>query len=185
VLASNANGDSWGNQASLDTWAAAYAYALARYNLGPAVWYAYSMGAAVALNSIKRGRIPNVAGALLIEPVTNLAWMAANGFGTSIATAYPSGTAGYDPNLYAAGDFRRVPMHWDASPDDATVSKANNTDLLRAKVQNYVPGNGLGVRSGAHGDPSHFAGAALADQLAAAQSWASRLALTAPRRRVA
>lgn len=166
LAGTNAHGNNWGNQSSVDDHAALEKYVRANYNVkGVALW-GQSMGGLDALSVVAQGKIP-VLGALLAYPVCNLANLySLGGFTSAINTAYGiTGTGnatyanltyGMDPVLKPASAFRDTPMRFYASAGDTTVPKANNTDALIAIVGASRAEASLVVCSGNHGDASHF-----------------------------
>ena len=122
-----------------------------------------SHGGIGALNAITTGALDGVDGAYLAEPVVSLRDRYATIRKPQITAAYgldgsqgdyDAKTAGYDPALRTAGDFRGVPMSVTASPEDTTVRKARHADVLvgllgRDQVRERAA-------TGRHGDGSHF-----------------------------
>ena len=141
-----ANKSTWGNQATINAYAGLYQYMLTNYTVGPVVMLAVSMGGIESLNCLASKKIPGVVAWVGLAPTANLATCYANpSFTTKINTAYGitgSGqttyalaTDGYDPLLQTDPHvFQDLPMMFLAATDDTLVPKAQNTDLLYAKV---------------------------------------------------
>lgn len=146
-----ANGATWGAQASLDAYYAAYQYVRDNYAIGPVVFYANSMGGIESLLTLAERRIPGVVAWVGTSPTGSLANAyadpGAQGFTALINTAYgiPGGgtyaaqTAGHDPALKPGYAFRGLPMLFLAATDDTAVPKAANTDVMAALVTPYSP----------------------------------------------
>jgi acetyl esterase/lipase len=166
VASSDQHGNNWGNDSAVADMVTLYKYVTARYAVGPILLMGQSMGGLSSLRTLAARQIPGVVGWLGIYPVTNLANLYSLGTYTSaIKTAYgiasdgsdyASKTAGADPNLLDASLFRGVPMRFYASTGDAVVPRAQNSDLLAARVANINPEATIVVCSGNHGDLSHF-----------------------------
>lgn len=166
LAASNARGNNWGNQASVDDYAALEKYLRTNYNVkGVALW-GQSMGGLDALSVITQGKIA-VVGALLTYPVCSLANLYGLGTytsaintaygitGTGIAT-YSNKTYGMDPALKPANAFKDMPMRFYASSGDTVVPKSANTDVMRSIVASTRTEAEIIVCTGEHGDASHF-----------------------------
>lgn len=142
----SANRTTWGAQASLDAYTAAYNWARSLYPIGPVGIFATSMGGIESLLFLAERRVPGIAAWVGVSATTNLADNYANGFAGDINAAYSiSGgnyatqTAGHDPMLLDASSFRGIPLYFLTATDDATVSKANNTDAFVSKAGSYNP----------------------------------------------
>lgn len=168
LAGTNAHGDNWGNQVSVDDYCGLDEYVRANYNVSNVCIWSQSMGGMDGLLVLAQNKVQGVVGWLGTYPVCNLANL--YGLGTytgSINTAYgitgagiqtyAHQTRGNDPSLGFGGlAFRNVPMRFYASPSDTVVPKANNTDPFKAFVQSSTRESVVVVCSGNHGDPSHF-----------------------------
>jgi acetyl esterase/lipase len=155
IAVSAANGpnvSTWGAQAGLDAYYAAYQYVRDHYSIGPVVFYGNSMGGLESLLSLAERRIPGVVAWVGTVPVCNLA---ANYVGTgnaqlftsTIATAYgiagdgsdyATKTAGHDAVLKSGQAFRGLPMWVLVATDDTSVIPADNWNLMEPKIQPYA-----------------------------------------------
>lgn len=141
------NTSTWGAEASLDAYVAAYRFFRSRYACGPVLFYGNSMGALESLLALNDGRIPGVCGWAATHPATNLAAAYADRFGVGftalIRTAYgiasdgfdyASKTAGHDPNLLSFTAFRGVPKWILYATDDAAVDQSQNAVSFIARA---------------------------------------------------
>ena len=166
LAGSAANGDNWGNQASVDAYVALEKYVRDNYNVKAVALWGQSMGGLDSLSAVAQGKIP-VVGCLLTYPVCSLANLhslgsytgninTAHGItGTGIAT-YANKTYKLDPALMPAYAFRDTPMRFYASAGDTVVPKANNTDVMQSIVASTRTEASVVVCTGNHGDASHF-----------------------------
>lgn len=70
---------------------------------------------------------------------------------------YAAKTAGYDPALAPAADYRGVPIKFVASPDDTRVPKAQHADVLYDRIsQAYPSTTSLVSLTGGHTVDGHF-----------------------------
>jgi hypothetical protein len=165
VAASDAAGDNWGNQASLDAYAALKTYLDSNYAPSAYGYWAQSMGGLSALNCIANGVV--VAGFYGAFPCCSLANMFNGNVGAtyppSIRTAYgiasdgsdySSKTSGFDPSLRTASLYLRVPMRFVASASDVSVTKADNSDAMSAHVAAQLAEHDVITHTGVHGDAS-------------------------------
>ena len=133
-----------------------------------------SAGALTALNYAVAHK-PNsgsnaIAGIILNHPVFSITnqWP---GRVEDITNAFGGGTgpsvfAGYDPGTYPASTFAGIPMRIIASPQDLTVTKTNQSDLLVTLLGGVINGCATNTPyvpeiddvsvSGDHGDISHY-----------------------------
>jgi hypothetical protein len=164
VAASNAHGNNWGNQASLDDYANLYGFLEGQQISDKVLFLAQSMGGLSALLSIVEGRISNVKGFYGIYPCTNLANNYAQGalvgginaaYSISGGNPYATATAGHDPNLIDAGDFPNIRYRASASYSDTLVPRADNWDLMATKLSGKLEASTLDA-TGDHGNSSHF-----------------------------
>ena len=153
------SGDRWGNQASLDNYAALVEYIQTNYNVSYVALLAPSMGGLSALNLIATEALTNVRAMAGIAPVCDLAKMYADAAWTSaIETAYSfSGSAnyaaatdGYDPMLADAALFATVPIRIWASSSDTVVPEADHADAFAAKLAGVNPDISIVACTGAH-----------------------------------
>lgn len=149
VLGINAAGPAtFGNQASVDAVLAAVTYGRSRgARTGKYALCGYSMGGGVALNTVKQD-YARIAGALLYAPLSDNDWanstaghapVANNSTYTSeIATAFPSGLAGYriwdEPASFRNG----VPLKICHATDDTVVPYSLSTSFVSSVSQSYV-----------------------------------------------
>lgn len=166
LCGSNANGNNFGNAASLASYKNLYDYVKLKFNpSGFAVW-GQSMGGFSAANIINNSIFP-CKGALFTYPMLNLLYEhTSGGYISSIDTAYgitgtspntyAEKTSGKDPCIYGGSSYSGIRMRFYASSSDTAVSKSNNTDTFAAIVGSYVPESTVVVCSGDHGDSSHF-----------------------------
>ena len=166
LAGSNARGNNWGNQASVDDYAALDKYVRDNYNVKNVALWSQSMGGLDGLSALAQGKVKAV-GWLGTYPVCNLANLYSLGTYTSaINTAYgitgignatyANLTWGNDPALMRGFSWRHVPMRFYASSGDTVVPKANNTDVLAALVAGSCRESAVVACTGNHGDPSHF-----------------------------
>jgi hypothetical protein len=173
LCASNAHGNSFGNQDALDDYAALDVYMRANYNvLGYGIW-GQSMGGLPSLMLIPDGQISDIAGWLGTFPICSLAASyngtggvnfqadidAAFGITGETPNTYAEKTDGYDPNALSAVSFGTVPMRSYASYGDTTVHRAQNADAFQTKVLSSRTEAAVVACTGNHGDVSHFQGA--------------------------
>lgn len=166
VASTNAHGNNWGNQSSVDDFNALAKYVRSNYNVkGMAMW-SQSMGGLTGLQVVTQGNV-DLVGWLGTYPVCNLANLYSLGtYVSQINTAYgitgsglltyANQTNGHDPVLKSAKAYKDIPMRFYASPSDTVVPKANNADALSAIVANSRSEAVTVVCSGNHGDASHF-----------------------------
>lgn len=165
VAASDAAGDNWGNQASLDAYAALKTYLDSNYAPSAYAYWAQSMGGLSALNAIASGVV--VAGVYGAFQACSLAAMFNANVGAtyppSIRTAYgiasdgsdySSKTSGFDPLLASASAYLRVPMRFVASASDVSVTKTANSDAMAAHVAGQLAEHDVITHTGVHGDAS-------------------------------
>lgn len=166
LCGTNAHGNNWGNQLSIDDYVALEKYIRANYNVKNVALWSQSMGGLDGLSVLAQGKIKLV-GWLGTYPVCNLANL--YGLGTyagAINTAfgitgsgnatYANLTYGQDPALKKGFAWRHVPMRFYASTGDTVVPRAQNTDVLAAVVAGSCRESVVVPCTGEHGDPSHF-----------------------------
>lgn len=169
VAAGYFQNDAWGNQTALDRVSALYSLLTGGTRETPSrvILLGESMGGLTALLCLADPRFAAVKGAYLWMPVCNLRNMfdSTPAFKESIRAAYGialdysdygSLTAGHDPVLLSASLFDGKRLRFTASPDDTTVTKVDNTDMMRTLVTGHATELGLVVASGVHGDISHY-----------------------------
>lgn len=165
MASSDAGGDHWGNQTSLDAYAALKTYLDANYAPSAYAYWAQSMGGLSALNSIANGAV--VAGFYGAFPVCSLANMFNNNVGAtyppSIRTAYgiasdgsdySTKTSGFDPLLRSASLYARIPMRFVHSAGDTVVTKAENSDAMSAHLVGSKAERDVIPHTGNHGNSS-------------------------------
>lgn len=160
----SAYGDNWGNQAACDAYPDLLKFVDDRYNLSHVLFLSQSMGGLTGLLSLSQHKIPGVIAWAGIYPACNLAAIyAAGAFASAIDTAYSctsttyaAKTNGHDPCLKWGKAFRNVYTRFYASPSDATITKADNTDVFQALIAGSCYESTVVECTGAHGDPSHF-----------------------------
>jgi hypothetical protein len=168
LAGSNANGNSWGNQAGTDAYRALERYVRANYNVRPegvGIW-SQSMGGLTGLNALAQGKFP-VVGWLGTYPACNLADIYSIGtYDGAIDTAfgitgggiytYGNQTYGNDPALMKGFSWKHTPMRFYASSGDLVVPKATNSDVLAALVAGCCRESVVVACTGNHGHTSHF-----------------------------
>lgn len=143
-----ANKSTWGAQASLDAYVAAYNWARKFVPIESVSFYANSMGGIESELTLADRRIPGVVAWVGTSPTANLADNYTGGggqftavintaYGITDPSQYAAATAGHDPALLSPAAFRGLPMLFLAATDDTTVSKANNADLLASRLTRY------------------------------------------------
>lgn len=170
VMAANYGANAWGNQSSVTQNKAAIQYVTERYNVFEKPFFVIqSMGGMVGLNTVLVGGVTPAAIAG-IYPASNLRWQYDHGFKAAIEAAYgfsgsaafDAATSGYDAlNDNPPERFYGMKMKFWHSPADTIVSKAQNTDLLKAKVEQGGGFLSVVSTSGEHGDPSSFSGSGI------------------------
>lgn len=132
---SNAQGQNFGNDASLDDYFAVYDYVTRTYNIESVFLIGQSMGGIASLLALHDGRFENVKAWVGIAALTNLTeantQRLKDAYGYTNDSDYEVVTAGHDPMLYAASDYL-VAFRAYASYDDPTVQRADNSDLFIA-----------------------------------------------------
>ncbi len=171
VISSGANGDNWGNQASLDDYYTLYnAFAGAGVNTNALYFLSQSMGGCSGLLGLALDTrySPLPTKWYGIYPVCSLANMFGGNAGTFAASIraafgiasdgsdYSTKTAGYDPLLVSAASFDNKYLRFIASPSDTVVSKSANSDAMSSHVSGHALANTVVTSSGDHGDPSNF-----------------------------
>lgn len=166
IVASSAGGgpNPWGNQASQDAYVALHGYIAGIFNLSHVLFIGQSMGGLPSLNLAVANRIPNMRGWYGIYPVTNLnaaytthfASLIEAAYGFSGGANYATATSGFDPNARAGTAFPVVRYRMTASYADTVVYRADNSDLLSAKLAPYAVEYSILTASGDHGDSSAF-----------------------------
>ena len=129
----------WGNAAAVADVANMVADVTGAYSVSHWFVLGGSMGGLWSLNSIKAGAIPGFKGWIGVCPVCDLAWAHANGFGSAIDAAYPSGYTGHDPMTFSWSTILAtpVPMAFVASLGDTTVTMTDNSLALSVIVHTY------------------------------------------------
>lgn len=160
-LASNNN---WGNQASLTDYQNLITWAKSIIPFTDLNIYAQSMGGLSGMHLFMTDT--SIRKFVGIYPALNLANMFTTTYKAAIKTAYgfvndvdyATATAGYDPMLLSGTNLNNRKIELIASPDDITVTKADNTDAFNAAFGSLADITVI-VASGVHGDASHFDGA--------------------------
>jgi hypothetical protein len=155
----------WGNQDSIDTCEALYAFLRATFSMRGVGLLGQSMGGLTSLLTIAAGNtsIRSWAG---IYPVCNLRDLYDIGtyddairdaYGIAVdGSDYATKTAGHDPVLLDADPFTGVAFRFYASPSDTVAPQVTNTDEMIALVEGVAAETTLVGCSGEHGDVSHF-----------------------------
>lgn len=140
----NSSKTTWGNVASTNAYFQAYKFLKSNYAIGPVVFYANSMGGIESLNVLAENKIPCNAWIGTV-PTYDLLDNYQNPLFTGVIKAaygisedgsnYAEKTKGRDPATLDALAFKCVPMMILAPPDDASVSKATNGDVLAQRVE--------------------------------------------------
>lgn len=163
VVDSELQGDNWGNAAGVNAVSNVLFWCRQHFNISGVFLQGASMGGLASLNFIDQHK-SEVNGWIGLYPVASLSWMYNNGWTANINTAYniPGGgtyaqqTAGSDPMLQNPRRFYRVPMIAFESPSDTTVLATSNSVLLSSRLTGFSANNIVSVKSGLHGDPSHY-----------------------------
>lgn len=151
-------GDNWGNQNSLDFYAALEALA----PTSPHLYWLQSMGGVSGF--LRAANDAQCVAVAALMPVCDLSWIfTASSYKSSLKTAYgfsddadyATATSGHDPMLLAADSWSGLGMRFYASAGDTLVTKADNTDAMAARITGTAE-NDIVVCTGQHGDPSHF-----------------------------
>jgi len=143
----------WGADAGLAAYTAAYQYARDHYNVGGLCFYANSMGSIESLNVLARDAIPGVSAWAGTAPTYDLAENHANPLFTStIDTAYggdfATNAVGHDPAKMSPRLFRGIPMWMLIPSDDVAVTPAANGYALFGAVSPFVPTTRVDVTGG-------------------------------------
>jgi len=165
VLGVRDNYDRYGNQASLDTYLAAYNYVRALYNTGQVFFYGSSMGTLSMWNALSHRKWPTPAAVAGVGGAYNLRFVydlpgytavveAAYGIAAGGAD-YAQKTDGYDPILTDPFKFRGVPCRFYTSAADA-VQPIAGQQAFAALVAPYAPEAVVVVGTGPHLDPSQY-----------------------------
>jgi hypothetical protein len=161
IISCYAQGNNWGNPASLADYYTLIAWAATQYTWSEIDIFAQSMG---GLNGLQLFMHDSQFDKFLgIYPVTNLADMYAGAFKTDIKTAYgivndseyAAKTVGCDPMLLSSSLLAGRKMELVASAGDTTVSKTNNTDAFNTSFGAFASIRVI-TATGDHGDTSHF-----------------------------
>ena len=162
VASSDAAGDAWGDDASVDDYAELAATVTARVGATDVFLLAESMGGLAAARLVEERRIEGLRAYAGIYPLCDLGSVY-DDFRESVDAAYgsavPQALADLSPVPLDGG----VPVLFWASPDDSTVDKERNADVCAAQV---AAGGGSAVvvdTEGEHLDPSNFDLGALLD----------------------
>jgi hypothetical protein len=167
VAGSNAHGNNWGNQNSLDDYSALYTYISANFNISAVIHLSQSMGGISGLLCTAAGS-PVPAAWVGIYPACSLsAAFGANAgiFAADIRAAYgiasdgsdyAAKTAGHDPLLIAASTFAGRRLRFYASTGDTVIPRASHSDPMAVHVSGTAAEATVISCTGNHGDPSHF-----------------------------
>lgn len=150
VAYSNAHGNAWGNQASVDDYKQLSDYLHNKYKITDTVFLSQSMGGLAGLQTVANGNVP-VSCWAGIYPAINIEALDALGIHPSITTAFPdkSQIKKHSPIHRTNYD---IPMRIYASTGDTIVPTASNTEsFVTANPQvEWVK------TVGDHGDQSNF-----------------------------
>jgi hypothetical protein len=162
VLACDAAGDAWGNQASLDAYSSAIAWVQSQYAFSETDLYGVSMGGIPGLLlTAQHADIQKFYG---VFPCCNLSNVYTStvypnavktAYGFSDSSQYAVATAGHDPVLLDPVLFTGKKIRLVASPSDTNIVKSQNTDLVFSLFGSTATVTVLPA-TGNHGDPSHF-----------------------------
>jgi fermentation-respiration switch protein FrsA (DUF1100 family) len=166
LAGTNAHGDNWGTQQSIDDYAALEQYVRTNYNVSNVCVWSQSMGGLDGLMAIAQNKVRAV-GWLGTYPVTNLANLyglgtyasainTAHGITGSAPATYANRTFRLDPNLLQGLSWRNVPMRFYSSAGDTVVPKTQNTDLFKTLINGSARESVVVATTGDHGDPSNF-----------------------------
>jgi hypothetical protein len=166
MVSSNAYGDSWGNQNSLNTYKDVYDYVTARYNIDKTILYGTSMGGLNSALLLAANTIPNIIGMYGVYPALSLQTEYNNGFSGAINTAYGinggnpynTATAGHDPLLYSCSSFRNSTTRFRLTHSyaDTIVPRTSNTDAFSTLVSPCSSEFSILTTVGEHGDQTNF-----------------------------
>jgi hypothetical protein len=166
VAAAKDTGDRWGNAASVAAYLDLYKYVRTKFATSHLLFYAVSMGTLTALNALASTTWPTPTAVAAIGGVVNLDLLHANATYTASVRAaygvagdgsdYTTKTAGYNPAMKPATDFRGVPFRLYTSTGDTAVTKAGNQDALTTILGTTVPEVTTILGSGGHLDASQF-----------------------------
>jgi pimeloyl-ACP methyl ester carboxylesterase len=144
IAGSQARGNSWGSQNSVEDNVLFVKYLRETYNIRNIIVWGISMGGTVALNFARANRVNGIVGLYLIDGATNLASIydgiypanidSAYGITGSAPNTYANKTAGHDPNLTDPWAWRHMPMLIIGSSGDTTVPYATNAEAFAAKM---------------------------------------------------
>lgn len=145
LLASNATGNGWGNDASINALVAAWQWARTNLRTAATILHGQSMGGLIMANIVSRGLITDAICFVSIDGALNLdaVYKSSTTYAASIRTAYgiaadgsdyATKTAGHDPCLMSSSLFARWRIFLSASTADTSVSKVNNTDVFATRL---------------------------------------------------
>lgn len=160
VAASQAHGDHWGNQASVDANAALWEAVDQRLDVDDVVLLAHSMGGLSSLSCVVAGCVPDVDGWIGIYPLVDPRTMAQSSIAAGAVPAIEEAHGGEPPTrlipLENVDLLVDVPMLVWASPDDEVVPMEHNAAELARRVEAAGGDADLRVAQGGHGHPSHY-----------------------------
>jgi hypothetical protein len=155
VASSDAAGDAWGDDASVDAYAELAAAATARTGATDVFLVAESMGGLAAARLVGERRIEGLRAYAGIYPLCDLSSVY-DDFRESVDAAYGSAVPEALAELSPVALDGAVPVLFWASPDDLTVDKERNADVCAAQVA-ADGGSAVVVETdGRHLDPSNF-----------------------------
>jgi len=147
--ANTPNVSTWGAQAGLDAYVAAYRFVRDHYAVSGVVVYGNSMGGIETMLTLAERRIPGIVAAALSVPTFSLANNHANtNFTGTIRTAYgiasngsdyDTKTIGHDPALMQPAAFRGIPIYVVIATDDAAVDPTGNGEALVTRLSDSNP----------------------------------------------
>jgi pimeloyl-ACP methyl ester carboxylesterase len=144
VVSTDAAGNGWGNDASINAYVAAWTWARANLGTKRTILYGQSMGAQVLANVLHRGLVTDQVAFVSIDGALSLATAHASGsYQAAVRTAYgiasdgsdyAAKTAGHDAALLPAAGFSGTRMLLEASTGDTAIPKTSHTDVFAANV---------------------------------------------------
>lgn len=177
-ISTDAGGDAWGNQASLDAYVAAYDYwtTTGGLTLDKTFIQGGSMGGAAALQIVANRLLPRIVGYLGIFNVADLLAMDSHvppTYASSIRTAWGASdhadlavkVAGKNPVSISAATYPAIRCRFYHSTADQVVDKAANTDAIAAVVALNAIEVVVISTAGDHGDIDNFRQTEVIDDL--------------------
>ncbi|WP_369130482.1 alpha/beta hydrolase [Modestobacter roseus] len=157
VAAADAHRNAFGNEASQQSYVTLAQELTDRYGTPRTFLIAESMGAVAGLKLVAADAIPDLAGAALISPLTDLAVTVGSEFEPQVRQAYggelPIGAE--NPADLPAEEFAGEHLRFYLAADDDFVVSAQNADPLIARLEGVAEVSVVGCQGG-HVDASCF-----------------------------